>query len=128
MLREYDFTVITKGELTEGDHASVLTNYELLMTKDGGEILKKDEWGVKKLAFPIKKSFRGHYVNYDFVGSPANLAEVQRLMRIDDNILRFLVVRLDNDAEGITDVEARKAEIAQAEREAREAEQKRRRE
>lgn len=128
MLREYDFTVITKGDLTEGDHASVLTTYEGLMTKDGGEILKKDEWGVKKLAFPIKKSFRGHYVNYDFVGRPENLAEVQRLMRIDDNILRFLVVRMDDDAEGVTDIEARKAEIAKADREAREAEQKRRRE
>lgn len=128
MLREYDFTVITRGDLTEGDHTNVLTNYETLMTKDGGEILKKEEWGVKKLAYPIKKTFRGHYVNYDFVGRPEHLAEVQRLMRIDDNVLRFLVVRLDDDAEGITDVEARKAEIAKAEREAREAEQKRRRE
>lgn len=128
MLREYDFTVITRGDLTEGDHANVLTNYETLMTKDGGEILKKEEWGVKKLAYPIKKTFRGHYVNYDFVGRPEHLAEVQRLMRIDDNVLRFLVVRMDDDAEGITDVEARKAEIAKAEREAREAEQKRRRE
>jgi small subunit ribosomal protein S6 len=128
VLREYDFTVITRGDLTEGDHATVLTNYETLMTKDGGEILKKEEWGVKKLAYPIKKTFRGHYVNYDFVGRPEHLAEVQRLMRIDDNVLRFLVVRMDDDAEGITDVEARKAEIAKAEREAREAEQKRRRE
>lgn len=128
MLREYDFTVITKGDLTEGDHASLLANYETLMVKDGGEILKKDEWGVKKLAFPIKKSFRGHYVNYDFVGRPEHLAEVQRLMRIDDNVLRFLVVRLDEESEGITDIAARKADIAKAERDAREAEQKRRRE
>lgn len=128
MLREYDFTVITKGDLTEGDHAAVLANYESLMVKDGGEILKKDEWGLKKLSFPIKKSFRGHYVNYDFVGRPEHLAEIQRLMRIDDNVLRFLVVRLDEESEGITDIAARKADIAKAERDAREAEQKRRRE
>lgn len=128
MLREYDFTVITRGDLADGDHAKVLANYENLMTKDGGEILKKDDWGVKKMTFPINKLFRGHYVNYDFVGAPENIAEMERLMRIDDSILRYLVVRLDDGDEGITDVNARKAEFAKAEKEAREREQNRRRE
>jgi small subunit ribosomal protein S6 len=99
------------------------------MTKDGGQILKKDVWGNKKLVYPINKSFRGNYVNYDFVGTPANLAEMERLMRIDDNVLRHLVVKLESGDGGI-DVEARKAELAKQEREARERdlEQKRRKE
>lgn len=128
MLREYDFTIITKGDLPEGESAKVLANYEALMTKDGGEVLKRDDWGVKRLAFPIKKSFRGHYVNYDFVGAPENLAEMERLMRIDDNVLRYLLVRLDEERDGTIDIAARKEDLAKQEREAREAEAKRRRE
>ncbi len=129
MLREYDFTIITKGDLPESEAIKVLEGYESLMTKDGGQILKKDVWGNKKLVYPIKKSFRGNYVNYDFVGTPENLAEMERLMRIDDNVLRHLVVKLGTGDDGI-DVEARKAELAKLEREARERdlEQKRRKE
>ena len=126
-MREYDFTIITKGELSDGDSAKVLSGYETLMAKDGGEILKREPWGLKKLAFPIKKSFRGHYTNYDFVGAPENLAEMERLMRIDDNVLRYLLVRTDEEKDGILDIEARKAELIKQEREAREAEAKRQR-
>ncbi len=126
MLREYDFTIITKGDLSEGEAAKVLEGYEALMTKDGGEILKRDPWGTKKLAFPMKKSFRGNYVNYDFIGAPANLAEMERLMRIDDNVLRYLMVRLDDTGDAGVDVAARKAELVKQEKEAREAELKRR--
>lgn len=128
MLREYDFTIITKGDQSEGDNAKVLQGYEALMTKDGGAILKKDDWGVKRLAYPINKSFRGFYANYDFVGTPENLAEMERLMRIDDHVLRHLVVRLDEGHEGTIDIDARKAELVKQEREARErvAEQQRR--
>ena len=127
MLREYDFTIITKGDLSDGDHGKVVQGYEALMTKDGGEVLKKEEWGVKRLAYPIKKSFRGHYVNYDFVSSPENCAEMERLMRIDDNVLRYLLVRTD-ESEGTIDVASRKDELARLDREAKEAEQKKRRE
>ncbi len=129
MLREYDFTIITNGNITEGDNAKVLTGYDGLMTKDGGEILKRDDWGSKKLTYPIKKIFRGFYTNYDFVGTPENVAEMERLMRIDDNVLRHLIVRTD-EAEGQIDVSARKVELAKQEKEAREreAEQRRRKE
>jgi small subunit ribosomal protein S6 len=113
--------IITKGELTEVDTAKVLTGYEGLMTKDGGEILKRDDWGNRKLNFPIGKSFRGTYVNYDFVGSPANVAEMERLMRIDDNVLRHLIVRIDEE-EGKIDVAARKDEIVKTEKEMKERE------
>lgn len=129
VLREYDFTIITNGNISEGDNAKVLGGYEGLMTKDGGEILKRDDWGSKKLNYPIKKAFRGFYTNYDFVGTPENVAEMERLMRIDDNVLRHLIVRTDED-EGQIDISARKVELAKQEKEAREreAEQRRRKE
>lgn len=121
MLREYDFTLIARGDLPEADTAKVFQGYEALMTKDGGEILKRDDWGNRKLAFPINKVYRGSYVNYDFVGTPASVAEMERLIRIDDNVLRHLVVRVDEE-EGNIDAAARKVELAKVEREHRERE------
>jgi small subunit ribosomal protein S6 len=111
VLREYEFTVIAKGDMPEADHAKIMEEYEKYLVADGGQILKRDEWGTKRLAFPIKKSYRGRYTIYDFVGNPKNLAEVERRMRIDDNILRFLSVRIGEDV----DVERRKVELAKAE-------------
>lgn len=126
MLREYDFTIITKGDLPEGDNLKVLQGYEALMALEGGEILKREDWGSKRLAYPIAKSFRGNYVNYDFVGAPSSVAEMERLMRIDDNVLRYLVVRIDEESEGTIDIPARKEELAKEENDARELELKRR--
>ena len=114
MLREYEFTVITRGDLSEGDTADLIQKYEDILISEDGEILKKDLWGVRKMAFPIKKLYRGYYANYDFVTRPENLTEAERLMRIDENILRYLAVRIDDDVE---DIAKRKAELVKIEEE-----------
>lgn len=117
MLREYEVTIISRSDLLEADAIKLLGKYEKLMTADGGEILKKDSWGSKKIAFPMKKHHRGVYTNYDFIGTSANLAEMERLMRIDEDILRYMSVFLDENVDATT----RKDEIAKAAAAAREA-------
>jgi small subunit ribosomal protein S6 len=124
MLREYELTVIAKGDLPDNELGNVLAKYEKYMTKDGGQILKKDNWGARKLAFPINKQYRGHYTCYDFVGAPANLSEIERLMRIDDNILRYLSVAIGSNV----DVEARKVELVKEAAKAKEEAEMRERE
>ncbi len=117
MLREYEFTIIARAELPESEGTKLLAKYEKLMTDDGGEILQKSVWGVKKLAFPMKKVFRGNYVNYDFIGTSANLAEMERLMRIDDDVLRYMSVYVSQDV-NVADRKEQLAKIAAAAREA----------
>lgn len=111
MHREYEFTIITNGQLTEADTASVLEKYENLLTAEGGAIIKKDVWGSRKLAYPVKKHYRGHYTCYDLSALPSSIAEAERLMKIDENVLRYLNLKLDDKV----DVDLRKAEIAKAE-------------
>ena len=111
MLREYELTVITSSHLKEHDVAQLCEKYESILFEKGGEVVKKSDWGVKKLAFPINKQFRGFYTHYDLTCDPTCLHEVERLMRIDDNVLRYLSIRLGEDV----DVEKRKIEIAKAE-------------
>ncbi len=108
MLREYEFTFVTKADLPEGEKAKVLSGYEEILARNGGEIVKKSDWGTKKLAYPIKKNFRGHYMFYDLTAAPDSIAECERLLRIDENVLRHLVVKIDENI----DVEARKAQLA----------------
>lgn len=108
MLREYEFTFVTRADLPETEKGKVLSGYEEILAREGGEILKKADWGTKKLAYPIKKNFRGHYVFYDLTAAPDSIAECERLLRIDENVLRHLVVKIDENI----DVEARKVELS----------------
>ena len=99
---------MTKADLPDAEKSKVLEGYEEILAREGGQIIKKADWGSKKLAYPIKKNFRGHYTFYDLTAAPDSIAECERLLRIDDNVLRHLVIKID---EGV-DVEARKAELA----------------
>lgn len=107
MLREYEMTFITRADLPDSEFNGVLSKYEKYMTADGGEILKKDIWGSRKLMFPINKQHRGNYVSYDFAGRPDHLTEMERLMRIDENVLRYLSVLVNKQV----DIAKRKVEI-----------------
>lgn len=108
MLREYEFTFVTRGDLPDAEKAKVVDGYEQILLRSGGAVLKKSDWGAKRLAYPIKKVFKGHYTHYDIATTPDDIAECERLIRIDDNILRHLVVKTRDQV----DVEKRKAELA----------------
>jgi small subunit ribosomal protein S6 len=109
-VREYEFTVITKAELPDTEKAKVIQGYEAILFRSGGEALKREEWGSKRMSFPINKHFRGYYVHYDLTSTPADVAEAERLLRIDENILRYLVVKINDEV----NVEERKVELAKA--------------
>ena len=111
MLREYELTIIVNPQLSAEETKKVLDKYEATFLSDDGEIISKDDWGLKKLQFPIKKHFRGKYFFYDFLTNPDNLVETERLMGIDENIMRYLIVKIGENV----DIDKRKAELAKAE-------------
>lgn len=108
MLREYEFTLVTKADLAEADKSKVISGYEEILAREGGQIVRKQDWGSKKLAYPIKKNFRGYYTHYDLTAVPDSIAECERLIRIDENVLRHLVIKIGEDV----DIEERRAELA----------------
>ena len=115
-MREYEFTCILKSDLSEQDRKQLTDKYEALLYGNGGELIRKQDWGVKKLAYPIKKQFRGYYVNYSFASSDkVGLAECERLMRIDNDVLRYLLIKVSDSV----DVESRKAILKEKEEKAR---------
>lgn len=123
MLREYEITKIYSAQTQTDSYQALQEKYEAILFKDGGEIIKKDDWGVKRLAFPIKKQFRGRYVHYDITCSSKAVEECERLMRFDENVLRCLSIRIGENV----DVERRKVDIAKAEAKAASSEAEKRR-
>jgi small subunit ribosomal protein S6 len=64
-----------------------------------GFLIETDDWGTKKLAYDIRKKNRGHYVRLDFCGDGALIQEMERFFRIDDNVMKFMTVLLDENAD-----------------------------
>ncbi len=70
---------------------------EKLVTDGGGSVVKTDVMGVRKLAYPIQKHTDGYYVLFEIEGSGQEIAELERRMRVNDLIMRYLTVRVDEE-------------------------------
>jgi small subunit ribosomal protein S6 len=120
----YETTFITRSELSD-DALKVI--HEKLKTVFGqykGELVLHEDWGKRKLAYPIQKETRGHYTYFVYTGTGDVVHEVERNLRLQDHVLRFLTVNLEQefDAEKFKVSRAAYHEAAkrrEAEREAR---------
>ena len=110
-MRRYETIVIIDPDLSEDDRTAILDRVKEIIPQQNGVFLQEDLWGVKKLAYDIKKKPRGYYVRIDYCGLGPVVDELERFFRIDDRVMKYLTVQLDPDA----DVEQIKAQ-AEAEK------------
>lgn len=68
-----------------------------LIEKEGGTVVRMDDIGARTLAYPIKKRTEGHYVLFEIDGSGQEIMELERRMRVNDMIMRYITVRVDED-------------------------------
>lgn len=68
-----------------------------LIEKEGGEVVRMDDIGMKDLAYPIQKKNSGHYVLFEIQGTGQEILELERRMRVNDMIMRYITVRVDED-------------------------------
>jgi small subunit ribosomal protein S6 len=94
-MREYEIMVITKPDLPESDLAKTVDRWENIMKTGGGEILKKDNWGAKRLAYPIQKKTTGFYHLLEFQADGDFVSKMEVAFKRDERIIRFLTVALD---------------------------------
>ena len=66
-----------------------------LIKKNGGNVEKVDRWGKRHLAYPVKKQADGNYVLINFEADPEVIKEIDRVMKIQDDILKHLIVKID---------------------------------
>jgi small subunit ribosomal protein S6 len=116
-LREYEFVYVIQPDATVEREAEIHQRIDGVIGDHKGRLLLRDDWGKRRLAYEIRKFQKGHYFQVNFLGLGKEVAEIERLMRIDADILRYLSV-LANDE--VKDIETRVVEAAkQAEEQAR---------
>lgn len=113
-MRRYETIIIIDPDLSSEDREPVLKRVQDVIDQQGGYFVLLDDWGSRKLAYEIKKKERGYYVRFDFCGTAAVVDEIERFFRIDDRVLKFMTVLLDN----MVDIEKIKEEVAAAEKKA----------
>ncbi len=94
-MRKYEIAVVLHPDL-EIDLETTLEKIEAILTKNGGKISKKDNWGKRKLAYKINKQDWGIYVFYQVDTDPAQVAKINQTLRITEEVMRYLIVSLEN--------------------------------
>src|SRR6185503_3034350 len=109
--RTYEVMYIINPE-TEADKIGKLNEaVHKLIEKEGGTVVRMDDIGIRNLAYPIQKKLEGYYVLFEIDGSGQEILELERRMRVNDAIMRYMTVRVDEDR--------KKADKIRAKREAR---------
>ena len=94
-LNEYELTVILRPELSEEKLTTAIENVKKFFTGKGGVISDTKSWGKRRLAYPIKHSAEGNYILFKFTIKPNQNRELETNLRISEEVLRHLLVKLD---------------------------------
>ncbi|MCP4747125.1 MAG: 30S ribosomal protein S6 [Desulfobacteraceae bacterium] len=98
-MRRYETIIIIDPDLSEEARQPVIERIEEIISQKEGVLIKQEHWGVKKLAYEIKKKPRGYYAKFDYCGMGSLVSELERFFRIDDRLMKFLTVQLDPTAD-----------------------------
>ena len=98
-MRYYETLYLINPNLADDDYGDVVTKFSGIIEKNGGVVIKLDEWGKKTLAYAFKKFDKGYYVLLQYCGDPGIVAELQRAMKVDERILQYQTVKLSDEAD-----------------------------
>ncbi|MDY6853407.1 MAG: 30S ribosomal protein S6 [Thermodesulfobacteriota bacterium] len=121
-MRGYETIFILDPDIPDEDADSVIQRLTGIVEEFGCKIIKIEKWGKKKLAYRIKKKTKGNYVLFNFFGDHKLTTELERILRLDDRVLKYLTVRIDKFSE--LDLAKEEAEKEEAEKEETEKEEK----
>ncbi len=97
-MHKYELAVVLSAKLEEDDRTAALDKVKALIERFGGQITNVDDWGKKKLAYEIQKMTEGYYYFVQFDAESTAPAEIESRIRIMDNVIRYLIVRADEEA------------------------------
>jgi len=84
---------VLRPDIAEGDYANAISKFEKTVTENGGEVLNTDEWDVRNLAYEAKHHTKGFYLVMEFKSTPDQLKRLQERFKLDENVLRYQVVK-----------------------------------
>ena len=91
----YENVFIARQDISSTAVDALADRFAAIVAENGGSVPKKENWGLRNLSYKIKKNRKGHYVLFNIDAPPAAIQEMERQMRINEDILRFLTVKVD---------------------------------
>ena len=99
-MRLYESVFIARQDITSAQVEAMADEFTEIITSAGGTIKKREYWGLRSLAYRIKKNRKGHYIMFNIETGPEALREYERIMGLNEDVLRFLNIRIDEVIEG----------------------------
>ncbi len=115
MVRQYETVFIMTPVLSEEQMKEAVSKFQKYLKDKGAEIVFEDQWGLRKLAYPIHKKSTGFYHLIEYKANPELIAELELELKRDERIIRFLTVSLDKYAIAYNEKKRREKETAKSE-------------
>jgi small subunit ribosomal protein S6 len=96
----YEHVFLARQDITSQQVDALVEQYKGVIEANNGKVEKVESWGVKSLAFRIRKNRKAHFAFFNIDAAPTAVAEMERQMRISEDVLRFMTIRVDALEEG----------------------------
>ncbi len=100
-MRRYETVFIADPDLAPDAQKALFDKSRSLIESNAGELVDFDEWGNRRLAYEIRKKQRGHYVRLDYCGSGETVSQLEGAFRIDERVLKFMTIFMEEDADPV---------------------------
>ncbi|MFY0679766.1 MAG: 30S ribosomal protein S6 [Thalassovita sp.] len=96
----YEHVFISRQDLSNTQAESLIEHFGTVLTDNGGSVVESEYWGVKTMAYKINKNRKGHYAFLKTDAPAPAIQEMERLMRLHDDVMRVLTIKVDGHEEG----------------------------
>ena len=94
-MTKYESVLIARQDLGASQVSAIVSDLSNVIAKEGGEVVRVDNWGLKNLAYRIKKNRKGHYVVLNISAPASAISEYERVMRFNEDVIRYMTVKVD---------------------------------
>ena len=94
-MANYESVLVARQDLGASQVSNIVEDLTNVIKKEGGEVVRVDNWGLKNLAYRIKKNRKGHYVVLNIAAPASAIAEYERLMRVNEDVIRYMTVKVE---------------------------------
>lgn len=116
---EYETIIIVRPDIEDSAVFGIAEKVEAIVTGSAGHVLDREDWGKRKLSYPIAKHQRGHYLRLNFLCAPSLVTEIERRIRNEDDVVRFMTLKLASEVDAPTRIEQAAVQRARREEEAK---------
>ena len=99
-MRKFETLLLLSPELSADNREGIINALTAIIAREKGIMVEVDNWGMRDLAYPVRKLMRGYYVRLVYNAPPELIAELERIVRITDGIFKFVTVKLADEVAG----------------------------